>query len=174
MAAVRPQFLESNSILNYITGRMDRRNMKYSKLMKERIRRVRVLFKELGYELFEGERQEDTYTASFEIADSFQGGFYIDSDNKFLEVAYTFSFSPKMGMMIQKNLPEMLKVCYEYGCYINVQTESEEIAFSVFSKVYFAGLNYYSLRETLKDYQECIESLRELIEHLQRKEGLRP
>ncbi len=138
--------------------------MKYSKLMKERIRRVRVLFKELGYELFEGERQEDTYTASFEIGDSFQGGFYIDSDNKFLEVAYTFSFSPKMGPMIQKNLPEMLKVCYEYGCYINVQTESEEIAFSVFSKIYFAGLNYYSLRETLKDYQECVESLRELIE----------
>jgi hypothetical protein len=143
---------------------MDWRGMKYSKLMKERIRRVRILFKELGYELFEGERQEDTYTASFEVGESFQGGFYIDSDNKFLEIAYTFSFSAQLGPLIQRKLEEMLKICYEYGCYINLQTENEEISFSVFSKVYFAGLNYYSLRETLKDYQDCIEALKELIE----------
>ncbi len=139
--------------------------MKYSKLMKERIRRVRVLFKELGYDLFEGERQEETYTASFEQGDSFQGGFYIDSDNKFLEIAYTFTFSPKLAAIVQQKLEEMLKVCYEYGCYLNIQKEENgDISFSIFSKVYFAGLNYYSLRETLKDFQESIEALKELIE----------
>ena len=144
---------------------MGNHGMKYSKLMKERIRRVRVLFKELGYELFEGERQEETYTASFEQGDSFQGGFYIDSDNKFLEIAYTFTFSPKLANLVQQKLEEMLKVCYEYGSYINLQKEdSGDISFSVFAKVYFAGLTYYSLRETLKDFQDCVEALRELIE----------
>ena len=139
--------------------------MKYSKLMKERIRRVRVLFKELGYELFEGGRQEETYAASFEQGDSFQGGFYIDSDNKFLEVAYTFSFSSKLATLIRDKIEEMLKVCYEYGCYINLQKEEAgDFSFSVFTKVYFAGLNYYSLRETLRDFQECVEALKELIE----------
>ena len=62
----------------------------------------------------------------------------------------------------------MLKICYEFGCYLNLQ-KNDEIMFSVFSKIYFAGLNYYSLKETLKDFNGCIESLRELIEIV--KEG---
>lgn len=50
--------------------------MKYSKLMKERIRRVKVLFKELGYNVFDGERQEESFTAGFEDNTGFQSGFF--------------------------------------------------------------------------------------------------
>ncbi len=138
--------------------------MKYSKLMKERIRRVRVVFKELGYDIFEGEKQEDSYTAGIDDNHGFQCGFFIDVDSKFLEIAFTFSFSPKLGTFIQQNLEEMLKICYEYGCYLNLQKNGDEIAFSVFSKLYFAGLNYYSLRETLNDFKACIESLKDLLD----------
>jgi hypothetical protein len=138
--------------------------MKYSKLMKERIRRVRVLFKELGYDLVEGEKSEETFSAAFENDDGFQGGFFIDSDNKFLEFAFTFTFSPELGLYIQDKLEEMLKICYEFGCYLNLQHNEEEIEFSVYSKIYYAGLNYYALKETLRDFQGCIETLKELVD----------
>ena len=36
--------------------------------------------------------------------------------------------------------------------------------FSVFSKVYFAGLNYYSLKETLKDFLFCVDDIKDIIE----------
>jgi hypothetical protein len=138
--------------------------MKYSKIMKERIRRVRVLFKELGYDIFEGEKHKDSYTAGIDDNNGFQCGFFIDVDSKFLEIAFTFSFSPKLSGFIQQKLEEMLNICYEFGCYINIQKSSEEISFSVFSKLYFAGLNYYSLRDTLTDFKACVEALKELID----------
>ncbi len=138
--------------------------MKYSKLMKERIRRVRVLFKELGYDLVEGEKSEETFSSAFENEDGFQGGFFIDSDNKFIEFAFTFSFSPELGLYIQEKLEEMLRICYEFGCYVNLQKSEEEIEFSVYSKIYYSGLNYFTLKETLRDFQGCIDSLRNLVD----------
>ena len=48
--------------------------MKHSKLMEERIRRTRILFKELGYKIFNAEAGEDVYTAGFEKEDGLQGG----------------------------------------------------------------------------------------------------
>ena len=138
--------------------------MKYSKLMKERIRRVRVLVKELGYDLVEGEKSEETFSAAFENEGGFQGGFFIDSDNKFLEFAFTFTFSAELGLYIQDKLEEMLKICYEFGCYLNLQHTEEEIEFSLYSKIYYAGLNYYALKETLRDFQGCIETLKELVD----------
>ena len=137
--------------------------MKYTKLMKERIRRVSVLFKELGYDISDGDMTENTYSSGYEKDSEFFGGFFIDEDSKFLEIAFTFSFSPRMANFIQDRLEEMLKVCYEYGCYMNIQ-KFEDFNFSVFSKVYFAGLNYYSLKETLKDFHYCIEDIKEIIE----------
>ena len=138
--------------------------MKYSKLMRERIRRSRVLFKELGYSLLEGESSEDTFSAAFESQAGFQGGFYIDSDNKFLEIAFTFSFSNELGSFVRDRLEEMLKVCYEFGCYLNVQTAGTEIEFSVYSKLYYAGLNYFSLRETLRDFEGCVDAIKEIVD----------
>ncbi|MBI9106849.1 MAG: hypothetical protein JEZ04_08885 [Spirochaetales bacterium] len=137
--------------------------MKYTKLMKERIRRVNVIFKELGYELGEGEMTENTYTSSFDKDSEFRGGFFIDDESKFLEIAFTFAFSPRLVTFIQERLEEMLKICYEYGCYMNIQ-KFDDFNFSVFSKVYFAGLNYYSLKETLKDFLFCIDDIKEIIE----------
>ena len=138
--------------------------MKYSKLMKERIRRVRVLFKELGYDLVEGEKSEETFSSAFENEEGFQGGFFIDSDNKFLEFAFTFSFSAELGPFIQEKLEEMLRICYEFGCYMNLQKSEEEIEFSIYSKLYYSGLNYFAVRETLRDFQGCIDALRILVD----------
>jgi hypothetical protein len=138
--------------------------MKYSKLMEERIRRVRVLFRELGYRVRESERSSDTYSAGFEDDEGMQGGFFIDRASRFLELAYTFSFSPTMAEYVKTRLEEMLKISYEYGCYINIQTTKEEIAFSVFTKIYYSGLNYYCLRDSLREYALCVRSLTELLE----------
>lgn len=138
--------------------------MRYSKLMKERIRRVRVLFRELGYDIVEGERSAESFSAAYENEDGFLGGFFIDADNKFLEIAFTFSFSAELGAFIQQRLEEMLKICYEFGCYLNFQSSSDELEFSVYSKIYYAGLNYYALKETLRDFQGCVESIKELID----------
>jgi hypothetical protein len=137
--------------------------MKYSKLMRERIQRVNVLFKELGYEIFDNSGDEASYIAGFEGKEGAGGEFYIDVDNKFLEVAYTFSFPLEISEFIQRRLVDMLKICYEFGCYINI-TKEEEIAFSIFSKVYFAGLSFYSLKETLKDFNLCVAAIKDAVE----------
>ena len=138
--------------------------MKYSKLMRERIRRIRILFKELGYDLVEGEKSEETFSSAFEDEDGFQGGFFIDSDNKFLEIAFTFTFSSELGLYLQQKLSDMLRICYEFGCYLNIQYNEAEIEFSIYSKLYYAGINYYSLKETLRDFNGCIEMLKELVD----------
>ena len=138
--------------------------MKYSELMKERIHRVSVLFKELGYSLIEGEKSEDTFTAAFENQMGFQGGFYIDSDNKFLEIAFTFAFSQELGSFVRTKLEDMLKICYEFGCYPNLQKGDEDYEFSVYSKLYYAGLNYFALRETLRDFESCVDAIKEIVD----------
>ncbi len=138
--------------------------MKYSKLMRERIRRVHILFKELGYTILEGEYIDETYTGGFEKEEGFQGGYFIDRDSKFLELAFTFSFSPSLADFIKQKLDDMLKICYEYGVYVNIQNSQNDISFSVFTKIYFAGLNYYSLKETIKDFRETVDSLQDLLE----------
>ena len=56
---------------------------------------------------------------------------------------------------LRSRTEEMFKICYEYGCYVNFQTYKNEINFTVFSKIYFAGLNYYSLKETLREFPGC-------------------
>jgi hypothetical protein len=138
--------------------------MKYSRLMKERVRRVNVLLRELGFETLDGEYLEETYSAGFESTDGFQGAIYIDRDSKFLELAYTFSFSGNLAEFVQSKVEEMMQICYEYGCYCTFQSTAREITFTVFSKIYYAGLNYYSLKETVRDYRDSIESLTDLLE----------
>jgi hypothetical protein len=138
--------------------------MKYSKLMEERIRRVRVLFRELGYRLLDTDRSAESYSAGFENEDGLQGGFFIDRASRFLEVAYTFSFDHSMGPFLKERLEEMMKVCYEYGCYCNLQMSKQEYSFSVFSKIYYTGLNFQALRDTLKDFRECVEAITEILD----------
>jgi hypothetical protein len=139
-------------------------SMKNSKVMEERIRRVRVLFKELGYKLHETERSEETYSAGFENEEGMQGGFFIDRTSRFVEIAYTFSFSPSMAEYVKTRLEDMLKISYEFGCYINLQSTDEEIAFSLFTKLYYTGLNYHALKDSLREFALCVRELTDLLE----------
>lgn len=138
--------------------------MKKSKIMQERIKRVRVLFKELGCKLLDSEHDEHAFTAGFESEEGFQGGVFIDGKSKFLELSFTFFFSQSMVRFVQQRLEDMFKVCYEYGCYSNLDKTKSEICFSVFSKLYFSGLNYYSLKQSLIDFSACIQALTEVLE----------
>ena len=65
-------------------------------------------------------------------------------------------------------LEEMLKTTYEYGCYSNIQLSRRDISFSVFAKIYYSGLNYYSLKDNLRDFQQCIKALTEVLEIVER------
>lgn len=147
--------------------------MKYSKLMKERVRRVRVIMRELGFELVDSELQQDSFSAGFENSEGFAGAVFIDRESKFLELAYTFAFSSNVGEFVQSRLEEMLRICYEFGCHSNLQSTPREITFSIFTKIYYAGLNYYALKETFRDFREAIDELTELLEfrnHLEERE----
>jgi hypothetical protein len=146
--------------------------MKISRIMKERIRRVQVLLRELGYTC-EGAREEDeVYTGAFRSDDGFEGGFLIDKQCRFLELAFSFRFGEDADHLIRDKLEEMMAICYDYGCYISLEKPGEDMAYSVYSKVYYAGLNYYSLRETLLDFMDCVDTLAELVmpEAAQREE----
>jgi hypothetical protein len=138
--------------------------MKKSKLMNERIKRVKVLFKELGLKILDSEHDDLTFTAGFEGEEGLQGGIFIDRKSKFLEISFTFFFSHSMVDFVQQRLEEMLKVCYEYGCYLNLDKTKSEICFSVFCKLYFSGLNFYSLKNCLEDFAACIGALTEVLE----------
>ncbi len=83
--------------------------MKNSKVMKERIRRVKVLFKELGYKILETERFTDSFSAGFEDEEGLQGGFFIDQASRFLEIAYTFAFSTASSHFVRNRVSESLK-----------------------------------------------------------------
>jgi len=143
--------------------------MKYSKIMVERIRRVEVLFKELGYTILDTERSAESYSAGFENSEGLQGGFFIDRASRFLEIAYSFSFSLSMYDFFKVRLEEMLKTTYEYGCYSNIHLSRRDISFSVFAKIYYSGLNYYSLKDNLRDFQQCIKALTEVLEIIEKE-----
>lgn len=138
--------------------------MKSSRLLHERIRRVSVLIRELGFELHEGETSDDSYTAGFEAPDGFQAGMFIDADSKFLEFAFTFSLPAGMADFLRERIEEIMHTLYEFGCYFTLQVDGEEIAYTVFSKIYFAGLNYFALKETIRDFREAIDASQDLFE----------
>jgi hypothetical protein len=135
-----------------------------SQLMEERIRRVTVLFSELSFRVIEDERSHNAYSATFEDDEGFQAGILIERGSKFLELAHAFSFPSSYSQYMRGKLEEMLKIAYEFGCYVSLQQSASEITFSVFAKLYYSGLNYYALRDTMRDFRECIWSLMDLLE----------
>jgi hypothetical protein len=135
-----------------------------SQLMEERIRRVTVLFSELSFRVIEDERSHNAYSATFEDNEGFQAGILIERGSKFLELAYAFTFPTTYSQYMRGKLEEMLKLAYEFGCYVSLQQSACEITFSVFTKLYYSGLNYYSLRDTMRDFRECVWSLMDLLE----------
>ena len=64
---------------------------------------------------------------------------------------------------LKQRLEEMLKLCYEYGCYIILAEAEKELSFSVFTKLYYTGLNYYSLKQSMEDFKECVDALTSLL-----------
>ena len=145
--------------------------MKQSKIMRERIRRAKVLFAELGYEIVDPEERDGVYTAGFHNEAGAKAGFYIDEESKFLEMAFSFTFSPSLAGFLRSKMEDILRLCYEYGSYFNLQQLKKETTLTIFTKIYFAGLNYYALKETLRDFQENICVLRELVEIKSEKKG---
>jgi hypothetical protein len=135
-----------------------------SQLMEERIRRVTALFSELSFRVIEDERSHNAYSATFEDDEGFQAGVLIERGSKFLELAYAFTFPTSYSQYMRGKLEEMLKFAYEFGCYVGLQQSASEITFSVFTKLYYSGLNYYSLRDTMRDFRECVWSLMDLLE----------
>lgn len=146
--------------------------MKQNRLMQERIRRVTVLVRELGYELHEGDRSEESYSTGFSMPDGFEAGLFIDSDSKFLEVAFTFTFSGAMADFVRERIEEVMHALYEYGCYFTLHVDDEDITYTIFSKIYYAGLNYFALKETIRDFRDAVEASQEIFEiELENEQG---
>ena len=137
--------------------------MKHSRLMKERIRRVTLLFKELGYNIESEEYDADAYTAGFNRAAAPGGFIYIDRECRFLELAFTFLFSARLGSFLRAQISILQDICYEFGCYYVVRTEGDEIILTIHSKLYYAGLNYFSLKETLRDLSSAVQAIEEQV-----------
>lgn len=131
--------------------------------MQERIRRVTLLIRELGYELHESTTGEDSYSSGFSTPDGFEAGFFIDGDSKFLEFAFTFAFSEALGDFIRERMEDVLHTLYEFGCYFTLHAEEGEITLTVFSKIYYAGLNYFAVKETVRDFRDALEALQDVF-----------
>ncbi len=134
------------------------------KAMQQRIRRVRVLFRELGYKTAAAERTDESYSATFSGPGRAEGGVFIDRESRFLEIGYTFSFSPSLSLFVKERFEDIMRCAYEYGCYSNILAGRNEIVLSVFTKIYFSGLNYQSLRESLADFNRCVEAITEIVD----------
>jgi len=138
--------------------------MEKSKLLEERIKRANVLLKELGYKISGENKVSEAYTCEIESRKYFIGSLLIEYDCKFMEISYSYSFSRSMFNLLKKNLENLMKICYEFGCYYNIIKTKHDIIFTVFTKEYFTGLNYYALKDNLKDFKRCTEMIADLIE----------
>lgn len=138
--------------------------MNSSKLMRERIRRVEVLLKELGFDSEPEELAEDGYGAAVFEGENYVFGITVDRESKFLEIGYSFAFSKSLQERIRRSMEEIMSICYEYGSYTTLAIVEEEIVLSLFSKIYFAGLNYYALKETVRDLRSAISLVTDLLD----------
>ncbi len=132
--------------------------------MKDLIERVEAIFGELGYDVFDKEESNNIYQASFGKDDEVFGTFFIEDDNNFLEIANTYTFDADEEDFLKERLEDMMNVCYEYGNYFNIIKEEDEIDFSVFSKIYYSGLNVEALEDTLDDFINCNRELISILD----------
>ncbi|TVR67788.1 MAG: hypothetical protein EA427_12580 [Spirochaetaceae bacterium] len=123
-----------------------------------------MLVRELGYELHEGELAGDSFNSGFAMPDGFEAGLFIDGESKFLEISFTFTFSGGMADFVRERIEEIMHVLYEFGCYFTLHVDDDEITFSIFSKIYFAGLNYFALKETIRDLRDAVEANQEILD----------
>jgi hypothetical protein len=132
--------------------------------MKDIIERAETIFSELGYDICEREESEDVYQSSFGKGGKYSGSFFIEKNGNFIELAYTFTFDLDEESYLKDELDSLMDICYEYGCYFSILKGDNEIHFSVFSKLYFSGLNVESLGDALEDFIDCTRELAVLFE----------
>jgi hypothetical protein len=112
--------------------------------MKELIERIEAICSELGYKIIDRDESEELYQASFIKDEEIGGSLFIEKNSNFLEIAYSYSFDIDEENFLKDHLESMMNICYEYGNYFNIMKGDDEINFSIFSKLYFSGLNLES------------------------------
>jgi hypothetical protein len=129
--------------------------------MKDLIERIEAICSELGFRIIDREESEELYQSSLLQNDEICGSLFVEKDSNFLEIAYTYTFDIEEENFLKSHLESMMNICYEYGDYFNIMKGEDEINFSIFTKVYFSGLNVESMQDTLDDFIACN---REIIE----------
>jgi len=129
--------------------------------IRELIETIETIFSELGYKMFDREETEDLYQASFSSNSDIGGSIFVEKESNFLELAYSYTFNIDEEDFLKEHLESMMNICYEYGNYFNIMKTEDEINFTIFSKLYFSGLNVESMQDTLEDFISCN---REIIE----------
>lgn len=138
--------------------------MNKAKVLEKRIKRIKNLFKEIEYSFIDEIKKSETYSCEIKNTKGFKCGLFIDCYCQFMELSYSFSFSLLFFNFLSQNMEDVLKICYEYGCYFNLEKVKSEMILSIFSKAYFSGLNYYSLKANVRDFKKCIITITKLLE----------
>lgn len=131
--------------------------------MKEMIDRVETICSELGYDIIDREESDEIYQASFVKSDEIGGSILIEKDSNFLEIASSYSFDVGEESLLKEHIESIINICYEYGNYFSITKGDEDITLSIFSKIYFSGLNVESLQDTFEDFTACNHEIIELF-----------
>ena len=139
--------------------------------LRERKQRIEILLKELQYEIVDSEELDESFSVTFQDSSEFTAACFIDQQSKFAEFSFAFSFVPDFQDYLRDRMEEMLQICYESGIYINIVNSKDEIIFSVFSKIYYSGLNYHTMKYTLRDFKDTVVNLTQLLDIRQETEN---
>ena len=131
--------------------------------MKDLIERIEAICSELGFRIIDREESEELYQSSLLQNDEICGSLFVEKDSNFLEIAYTYTFDIEEENFLKSHLESMMNICYEYGNYFNIMKGEDEINFSIFTKVYFSGLNVESMQDTFDDFIACNHEIIEIF-----------
>lgn len=130
----------------------------------ERVFRAQLLLRQAGMRFDEAAAAGDSWLLPISGPEGFRGSAAIEGDQAFLELGCVFRFDAREAEFLRARMEDFMRVCYQYGCYHTIGNENGSILISVFSKLYFSGLEYYALRDTLADLQLAAQDLRRLFD----------
>lgn len=130
---------------------------------QENVRRITVLLAELGHPVAQMARETGRWAATFPMADIVLHA-QIAAQRNFVEFSVFFRFDGGLADFLATRVDEWQQVCYHYGCYQLTTVDQGEITLSVHNKLYFSGLQYYALKETLDDLAGAAGDLRHVLE----------
>ena len=125
--------------------------------------RTQILLRELGFSLLDSQINRDNWSIHFQDSLGFSGSATGHSGQLFLELGCKFAFSVREQDFLRDRMETFMQVCYRFGCYFLIQTENDQITISLFSKLYFSGLQYYALEETCTDLKNAVEEMRQVF-----------